>query len=236
MDEAKEFIGIIGAMDSEVERYLKEATINQTIQWDIFTLYEAQLFGKDVVIVKSGVGKVFASMLCERLIDEYKIKAILFTGVAGALAKDLNIGDVVISSDCIQYDMDVEALGFSRGTIPYTKYRNFVSDPNLRKLAMTAKLERNQIFEGRILTGDQFLTKKETDQFTYLIQELKGYAVEMEGAAVAQVCTLNKTPFLIVRTISDKADGTALEDFTKFLPIVAQNSFVIVKTILQNLP
>ena len=142
----------------------------------------------------------------------------------------------MISSDCIQYDMDVEALGFSRGTIPYTNYRNFDADPTLRNLAKLAKLESNKIVEGRILTGDQFLTKKEIDADGYLTQELKGCAVEMEGAAVAQACTLNQIPFLIVRTISDKADGTALQDFTKFLPVVARNSFEIVKTILQNLP
>lgn len=236
MDDTKEFIGIIGSMDSEVEKYLQEAKTNQTIHWNSFQFHEAQLFVKNVVIVKSGVGKVFAAMVCERLIDEYKMKALIFTGVAGALDRDLNIGDVVISSDCIQYDMDVEALGFSRGTIPYTNYRIFVADPTLRKLAMSAKLERNKIVECRILTGDQFLTKKETDEDAYLTRELKGCAVEMEGGAVGQVCTLSQIPFLIVRTISDKADGTALEDFTKFLPIVAQNSFEIVKTILLNLP
>ena len=232
MDDTKELIGIIGSMDSEIEKYLQEAKTNQTVHWNSFQFYEAQLFGKNVVIVKSGVGKVFAAMVCERLIDEYKMKAIIFTGVAGALDRELNIGDVVISSDCIQYDMDVEALGFSRGTIPYTNYRTFVADPTLRKLAMSAKLERNKIVECRILTGDQFLTKKETDEDAYLTKELKGCAVEMEGGSVGQVCTLSQVPFLIVRTISDKADGTALEDFTKFLPIVAQNSFEIVKTIL----
>jgi adenosylhomocysteine nucleosidase len=235
MTRSNRIIGIIGSMDTEIQEYLKEATNRRTIHWNNFLFNKAQLFGKDVVIVKCGVGKVFAAMVCERLIDEYAPKAIILTGVAGALNKKLEIGDVVISRDCIQYDMDVEALGFSRGTIPYTNYRVFVADAKLRGLALSAKIERNQIMEGRILTGDQFLTKKEAADHRYLTQELKGDAVEMEGGAIAQVCTLNKIPFLIVRTVSDKADGTALKDFSKFLPVVAQNSFDIVKTILYSL-
>jgi adenosylhomocysteine nucleosidase len=235
MTRSNEIIGIIGSMDTEIEEYMKQVTNRRTIHWNNFLFNEVQLFGKDAVIVKCGVGKVFAAMVCERLIDEYAPKAIILTGVAGALNKKLEIGDVVISRDCIQYDMDVEALGFSRGTIPYTDYRVFVADARLRELALSAKIERNKIMEGRILTGDQFLTKKETADNTYLTQELKGDAVEMEGGAIAQVCTLNKIPFLIVRTVSDKADGTALEDFNKFLPVVAQNSFDIVKTILSSL-
>ncbi len=140
-----------------------------------------------------------------------------------------------MSKDCIQHDIDVQALGFSRGTIPYTEYRVFTADERLRKRALSAKLEHNKIVEGRILTGDQFLTKKETADHKYLIEELKGDAIEMEGGAIAQVCTLNRIPFLIVRTVSDKADGTAVEDFNRFLPVVAKNSFNIVKTILENL-
>ena len=228
-------IGVIGSMDVEIEEYMKEATDCRTRHWNDFIFNEVKLFGKDAVIVKSGVGKVFAAMVCERLIDEYNPQAIIFTGVAGALNRDLEIGDVVISKDCIQHDIDVQALGFSRGTIPYTEYRVFTADERLRKLALSAELEHNKIIEGRILTGDQFLTKKETADHKYLVEELKGDAIEMEGGAIAQVCTLNGIPFLIIRTVSDKADGTAVEDFNRFLPVVAKNSLTVVKTILQHL-
>ena len=228
-------IGIIGSMDAEIEKYTKQATYCQTTHWNDFLCHKVKLFSKDAVIIKSGVGKVCAAMVCEKLIDAYHPRAIIFTGVAGALNQDLEIGDIVVSRDCIQHDLDVQALGFSRGTIPYTEYRVFVASEKLRKLALSAKLGGNKIVEGRILTGDQFLTQKAASDHTYLVEELKGDVIEMEGGAIAQVCTLTKTPFLIVRTVSDKADRTAVADFHKFLPIVAKNSFTIIETILNNL-
>jgi 5'-methylthioadenosine/S-adenosylhomocysteine nucleosidase len=181
------------------------------------------------------VGKVSAAMVCEKLIDEYHPRAIIFTGVAGALNQDLEIGDIVVSRDCIQHDLDGQALGFARGTIPYTAYRVFVASEQLRKFALSATLGGRKIVEGRILTGDQFLTHKEASNHKYLVEELQGDVIEMEGGAIAQVCTLTKTPFLIVRTVSDKADRTAVADFYTFLPIVAKNSFAIIGTILNNL-
>jgi 5'-methylthioadenosine/S-adenosylhomocysteine nucleosidase len=235
MSRHNHIIGIIGSMDAEIEQYTQQATYCQTTQWNDFLFHKVQLFSKDVVIIKSGVGKVCAAMVCERLIDAYHPRAIIFTGVAGALNPDLEIGDVVVSRDCMQHDLDVQALGFARGTIPYTQYRVFVASEKLRKLALAAQLRGNKIVEGRILTGDQFLTQKEASDHTYLVEELKGDVIEMEGGAIAQVCTLTKTPFLIVRTVSDKADSTAGADFHKFLPIVANNSFTIIETILNNL-
>ncbi len=228
-------IGIIGAMDAELEEYTKYITDCEKKYWNDFLFQKGRLFNKKVIIVKSGVGKVFASMVCQKLIDEYGPNLIIFTGVAGALNKQLEIGDVVISKDCINHDMDGRALGFSRGTIPYTDYKIFVADDRLKKLALSAKLDGHNIIEGRNLTGDQFLTKKKIKEYQYLTDELKGDSIDMEGAAIAQVCTLNKVPFLIVKTISDKADGTAVKDFNKFLPIAAKNSFNVVRTILQNL-
>jgi 5'-methylthioadenosine/S-adenosylhomocysteine nucleosidase len=116
-------IGIIGSMDAEIENFTKQATYCQTTHWNDFLFHKVKLFSKDAVIVKSGVGKVFAAMVCEKLIDEYNPQAIVFTGVAGALNQDLEIGDIVVSRDYIQHDLDVQALGFLRGTIPYTEYR-----------------------------------------------------------------------------------------------------------------
>ena len=186
-------------------------------------------------MAKSGVGKVFAAMVCERMIDQYNPRAIIFSWVAGALNENLEIGDVVISRDCIQHDLDVQALGFSRGTIPYTHYGVFNADDRLRTIASQVRLSGRKIMEGRILTGDQFMTEKETKRRKYLTEDLRGDAIEMEVGAVATVCTLNRVPFLVVRTITDKADGTAPQDFNRFLPVVAKNSFKIVSSLLRKI-
>ena len=235
MGRRKKPVGIIGSMDAEIEHYLKNSELRKKTPWNEFTFHESKLFGKNTIIVKSGVGKVFAAMVCERLIDEFDPQAVIFTGVAGALNAELNIGDVVLSDSCIQHDLDAQALGFMRGAIPYTEHRIFKADEKLLSLANQTKLRGRKIIAGRILTGDQFITKKEMRDHEYLINELKGDAIEMEGGSIAQVCTLNKVPFLIVRTLSDKADGTAVKDFNKFLPVVARNSFRVVANILRNL-
>lgn len=228
-------ICIIGAMDSEIDEFLKHAHITNEIVWNEFLFREASLLKHSVVIVKSGIGKVYAAMICERLIDEYNPRAVLFTGVGGALNKELEIGDIVVSKDSIQHDLDAEALGFPRGEIPYTKHRIFTADPALKSYALLTKIDDKNIMEGRILTGDQFITKKEMNDHKYLIDELKGDAIEMEGGAIAQVCSLNNIPFLVVRTMSDKANGDAVSDFNKFAQVVAKNSYLVVSNILKSI-
>ncbi len=165
MIKNNQIIGIIGAMDAEVKEYTKHITDCEKKYWNDFLFQKGLLFNKKAIIVKSGVGKVFAAMVCQKLIDEYGPNLIIFTGVAGALNKQLEIGDVVISKDCINHDMDAKALGFSRGTIPYTDYKIFMADERLKKLALSAKLDGHNIIEGRNLTGDQFLTKKKIKEY-----------------------------------------------------------------------
>jgi len=222
-------------MDSEIKGFIRHATrIRKTI-WNKIVFYEGVLERKRVVIVKSGLGKVFAAVVCQKLIDLFKPSKIIFTGVAGGINSRLNIADVIISKDCMYHDLDCTAMGIKRGQIPFTKFRFFKADPKLRKLALKTRIEKHKIISGRILTGDQFLTKTKIKTHSYLKKELKGDCVEMEGAAVAHVCTINKIPFLIVRTLSDKADSSAKIDFKKFLPVAAKNSFLVVRTILKNL-
>ena len=232
MTTATNYIAIIGALDAEIEEYKHHITEIEQVAWHEFVFYTGLWHGKKVVLVKSGVGKVFAAMITQKVIDTYQPECILFTGVAGGLNTSYEVGDVIIARDCIQHDMDATELGFSRGTIPYTKYRFFESDAALKKLALATPMEHT-LHEGRIVTGDQFLTKKELLAFDYLTKELGGDAVEMEGAAVGQVCTVNQVPFLIIRTISDKADENATLSFTEFLPTVAKNSFHVVSHVLK---
>lgn len=228
-------IGIIGAMDEEIASYLDHVEDIKEEKWKIFTFYIGKWFGRDVVIVKSGVGKVFSAMICQHLIDTYQVDKVLFTGVGGSLNKSLEIGDVVVSTDAVHHDFDATPLGFKRGQISYTDYRYFKSEEKLLNLALQTKVEGHKVIKGRIVTGDQFFTQADKQNHTYLTEELQGDCIEMEGAAVAQVCEINEIPHLIIRTVSDKADGTAVEDYNSFKGTVAKNSFAVCKTVLENL-
>nr|AQS33892.1 hypothetical protein [uncultured archaeon] len=228
-------IGIIGAMDDEIAMYLDHITVEKKVKYSIFTFYKGTFHNQKVVLVKSGVGKVFAAMITQYLIDKFNVDTILFTGVGGSLNKSLKIGDVVISTDSAHHDFNAIPLGFKRGQISYTNYRFFKADATLRKIALKAKLNTHKIIPGRILTGDQFFTQREKKAHKYLTQELKGDCIEMEGAAVAQVCTMNKIPHLIIRTVSDQANGTAVKDYNSFKHIVAANSFQIVHHIIESM-
>lgn len=166
-------IGIIGAMDAEIEEYLKHLQNSQTTTWQEFIFHQGTLFGQEVVIVKGGVGKVLTAMVTQKMIDLFSPSKIIFTGVAGGIDQNYQIGDVVISQDCLQYDLNAAGLGFERGAVPYTDYKIFQADAELSKIALQTKLD-NKIYQGRILTGDQFITHKELASFLPIINDLQG--------------------------------------------------------------
>jgi adenosylhomocysteine nucleosidase len=227
---------IIGAIEEEIAEFLAHARVSRIAPRGFFSVHEAALFGAPVVIVRCGVGKVFAALIAQYLIGEYRPAAVVSTGVAGALSGRLGIGDVVVGADCAHHDMDARGLGFERGRIPYTDLRFFPADKDLAARALAAHLESrgHNIVSGRILTGDQFISGVRGENHRVLTEELGGDAVDMESAAIAQVCHVNETPFVSVRTISDYADHSAHVDFRQFLPVVASNSFHIVKRVLRG--
>lgn len=227
-------IGIIGAITEEVELYLNELKASHKIQIAGFDFNQGLFEGKKTIIVKSGVGKVNAAACTQILIDNFAVKTIIFTGVAGSLNPKLNILDIVISEDCIQHDLDATKLGFKKGQIPFTKLKNFKSSKKLINLGFASgKKQKLRIQKGRILTGDQFVEDK---QKTILLRgEFSGDCLDMESAAVAQVCHLNNIDHVIIRSISDKADGSASLNFREFCKQAAKNSFLLVKTMLKNL-
>lgn len=227
-------IALIGALDEEIQAYLDQLAHTKTTQWNALTFYEGTLFGQSVVLVKCGVGKVFASLVTQKLIDAFQPKAIVFTGVAGALNPNYEVGDIVVAHDCVQHDLNTTALGIPRGHVPYTDFRFFETDIKLKAIALAAQTEHT-LHSGRIVTGDQFLTQKEMHDYRYLTTELAGDAVEMEGAAVGFVCAVNAIPFLLIRTISDKADDEAGHSYTEFLPLVAHNSVAVIKHLFKAL-
>ena len=210
-------IGIIGAMEVEVailKEKMEDVRIKKKASMDF---YEGILAGKKVVVVRSGIGKVNAGICAQILADVFSVDAIINTGIAGSLNKNINIGDIVLSTDVVQHDMDATGFGYRKGQIPQMPVFFFNADDNLRRLAAEVCKEVNpdiQVFEGRIASGDQFVCDQ--DVKNRIVSEFSAYATEMEGAAIGQAAYLNEIPFLVVRAISDKADGSAQMDYSEF--------------------
>lgn len=224
---------LLGAMQAEHDAVVEQMIVTHRYNKTGFAVVEGNLFGKPCVAALSGVGKIAAAVVSQFLMDEYKPCCVLFTGVGGALNPGYEIGDVVLATDCVQHDMDGRGLGFDRGQIPYTAHRFFESDAHLINIAMQTPIDY-AIHTGRILTGDQFITDKHHPLYAYLSEELKGDVVDMEGAAVAYACKIHKTPFLLIRTISDKANNESPNSFEAFLPVVAGNSLAIIHHIFNH--
>ena len=210
-------IGIIGAMEVEVatlKETLKDVQITRKASMEF---YAGVLEGKKVVVVRSGIGKVNAAVCTQILIDDFQAEVVINTGIAGSLNADINIGDIVVSTDLVHHDMDAVAFGYPVGQVPQMEAFSFQSDAALRKIAVRACREVNpdiQVFEGRIASGDQFVCDQ--DVKNRIVSEFSAYATEMEGAAIGQAAYLNEIPFLVVRAISDKADGSAQMDYSEF--------------------
>ncbi|CAM4498724.1 5'-methylthioadenosine/adenosylhomocysteine nucleosidase [Paenibacillus typhae] len=227
-----EVIGLIGAMDEEIELLLSSMENKRTAVKAGITYYSGDVFGRRAVLCKSGVGKVNAAVTTQILLDTFGVSRVLFTGVAGAVHPGLDIGDIVISSACIQHDMDVTALGYPKGIIPYQEVSVFTADEKLVKLAEQACKELKQHFvTGIVLSGDQFIASSEAVEALH--RDLNGACAEMEGAAVAQVCYMNEAPFVIIRSMSDKADGSAHVSYKEFTVTAARSSHAILEYMLK---
>ena len=210
-------IGIIGAMEVEVAILKEKMEDVRIIKKASMDFYEGILAGKKVVVVRSGIGKVNAGICAQILADVFSVDAIINTGIAGSLNKNINIGDIVLSTDVVQHEMDATGFGYRKGQIPQMPVFFFNADDNLRRLAAEVCKEVNpdiQVFEGRIASGDQFVCDQ--DVKNRIVSEFSAYATEMEGAAIGQAAYLNEIPFLVVRAISDKADGSAQMDYSEF--------------------
>ena len=191
-------IGIIGAMDEEVEQLVEVMEITREETKACMTFKAGKLAGKDVVIVRSGIGKVNAAACTQILVDDFKADYIINTGIAGSLKAEIDIADVVISSDVLHHDMDATGFGYPLGQIP----RMFISDK-----AVKERISSN----------------------------FDGFCTEMEGAAIAQVSYLNKVPFVILRTISDKADDSATMDYPAFEKLAIANNVKVMKELVANI-
>ena len=210
-------IGIIGAMEEEVSKLKKAMTDAVEKEKAGMKFLSGKLYGKDVVVVRSGIGKVNAAICTQILIDEYKIDRVINTGVAGAINEDLDVGDIVISSDALYHDFDVTGFGYEVGIIPRMKISTFKADEELALKAKTlCEMVNKDIkcFVGRVVSGDQFISTKEKK--VWIKDKFNGYCTEMEGCGIAHTAYLNNIPFVIIRAISDKADGSATVDYSEF--------------------
>lgn len=210
-------LGIIGAMDEEVAKIKEQMEEVQVQTWAAMDFYRGTLEGKEVVVVRSGIGKVNAAVCAQILADRYQVSGIVNTGIAGSLKAEIDIGDIVLSTDALQHDMDATNFGYPLGQIPRMDVLSFPADEKLRALAKECCSRVNpdiHTYEGRVVSGDQFISDQAKKD--WLIENFQGFCTEMEGAAIAQAAYLNGIPFLIIRAISDKADNSASVDYPTF--------------------
>lgn len=227
-------IGIIGAMNEEVIQLKESMVLIETRELGGYKFYKGTLLGKDIVLVECGIGKVNAAICSTLLIQEFKVDKILFTGVAGGLNPNINIGDIVISTDLMQHDFNCTAFGYDYGVIPRMESSKFKTDRELAELAIKVaekNFGKERVFTGTIVSGDEFIASN--DKIKWLRETFAGECAEMEGASVAHVCYILNKPFVIIRSISDKANHDANMNFDEFVKLAAQNSKIIIEGILE---
>jgi len=222
--------------------------IKEHVHNDFLKFYEGTLHGRPVIYAASNVGMVFAASVVTTLINQFKCHTIIFSGVAGGLVDDIEIGEVVLVKDVLNYEMNCKEfiLPFAPdhrhklGELPFISLREFASDEKLLNIAKEAA-EEMQDKHGvkhrvaRIVSGSEFVTLERKKALKEVWEECGNpHAVEMEGAAVAQICKAYKVPFLLVRSISDNMSGDASEDFSKFCQEAADNCYHIVEAIVQR--
>ena len=228
-------LGIIGAMQVEVEILLAamENKEEREIAGSVF--YEGTLENLPCVVVQCGVGKVNAAMCAQILCSCYGVTHLVNTGIAGSLCADLDIGDLLVSSDAMYHDFDCVNFGYPMGQVPGMDVLTFPADETMIGYAYAAAESVNpgHTKKGRIATGDQFVAEKALKE--RIIANTQGLCTEMEGAAIAQTAYRNKVPFVILRAISDKADNSATMDYPTFERIAAHRCAEVTMKLAQQL-
>jgi adenosylhomocysteine nucleosidase len=214
-------LAIVSAMHEELRALLPLLTQRQTLRLAGREFHQGEIHGHAVVLVLSGIGKVAAATTAVLLMQAFNTRQLVFTGVAGGLHQGVVVGDVVVARQLLQHDMDASPL-FPRFEVPLTGRSRFAADADLADALAAAALGVSgvRVHEGLIVSGDRFVSSAaESHALRALLPD--ALAVEMEGAAVAQVCADFDRPFAVVRTISDRADDDAHVDFKRFIDEVA---------------
>ena len=228
--------GIIGAMEEEIENLKLSMENVEVIGRADMEFNKGRISGKDVVVVKSGIGKVNAGICTQILADIFSVDVIINTGIAGSLKEEINIGDIVLSSDTVQHDMDAVAFGYPLGQIPRLDTLSFPADEELISMAKQCCERVNpdiNVFIGRIVSGDQFVADRAVKK--RISENFGGYCTEMEGAAIGQAAYLNKIPYVVIRAISDKADDSASMDYPAFEAKAIEHTVKIMKEMIKCL-
>ncbi len=226
-------IGIIGAMEEEVAALKEAMDIHETVEQASMVFCKGVLCGKEVVIVRSGIGKVNAGICAQILVDRFKADTLINTGIAGSLDAKIDIGDMVISTDALHHDMDATEFGYPVGQVPRMEVMSFPADEELVKKAVQASEKANpdiHTFTGRVASGDQFIASREVKD--KIVENFHPLCVEMEGAGIAHAAHLNKVSYVIIRAISDKADNSASVDYPTFERQAIAHSVKLVKELL----
>lgn len=223
-------IGVITATTKEFEALNKVIGTNKT---GTMTFTKGRFGKTQIVGVQAGVGKVNAALCAQKMIDYFHPEAIINVGVAGSLSPELKIGDIVISEDAVQHDFDITFFYTNRGLDFGFDSLEFKADPRLVKAAKEAAESLGIAHKvGRVVSGDLFVSEKEKKQ--ELIDKFHGLCCEMEGGAIAQVCVVNRTPFVILRAISDSADEQAEGTYLDFASFAAEEAIKLITTMLEQ--
>ena len=228
-------LGIIGAMQIEVEILLGQLENETTHTIAGSTFYEGTLSGLPVVIVQCGVGKVNAALCAQILCDRFGVTHLVNTGIAGSLCAQMDIGDLVVSEDVMYHDFDCVNFGYPFGRVPGMDVTAFPADDTLLAYAFAAAETVNpgHTKVGRIASGDQFVADPAVKQ--KIVENTRGLCTEMEGAAIAQTAYRNGVPFVILRAISDKADDSAQMDYPTFEKIAAHRCAQVTEKLAKHL-
>lgn len=229
-------VGIICAMEEELEYVYNNSEIVSAKNVVGQNFYIGTFKGKKVVMVQCGIGKVNAAICAQAMIDLFAVDCVINIGVAGGVYKELKIGDIVVSKDAVEHDFDTTALGDPPGFISRMDTSVFEADEDILKVFETLKESidfENEIYIGRIGSGDRFVSSKE--EKARIWNQFNAYAADMEGAAIAHTCYLNKVPFVVIRSISDNADGGAEMSYNEFKDIAANNSGKVLEYLIEKI-
>ncbi len=235
--ESMEYIGIISAMQNEIDLLLSQANIDHTDTIGGVDFNVGKLCGQDVIIAKSGVGKILSSAGITAMLNNYRISKVIFTGIADGVGDDTRVLDEVIATKLVQHDYgQITSDGFEwhDGSVNENGY--YSCDKELVDLAYASAVEllgEEHVFKGTIATGDQFIASE--DYVNNLQEDFDAIACEMEGASIAIVCIQYDVPFVVIRAMSDKADGKAHETYDNMADIAADNSSGIVINMLNSI-
>ena len=221
-------LGIIGAMDIEVQTILHQCQSLREHEIGRFKIYTGKINNQEVVVMKCGIGKVHAAIGTQLLVDRFGVDKILNTGIAGGLNPSLKVGDIVVSTKVAHHDVDVMNFGYAKGQVPQLPLW-FEADKEMIHWVQTIR----SLQAGTIVSGDQFIREETVKK--KLWEDFKPLCVEMEGSAIAQTCYLNQVPFVIIRAISDQADHQSSLTYEQFEEQAARDCAKLVLALVMQL-